>query len=314
MNPARTFFCGLAMGSAMSLGSCSGTAQEPSSLPATDEIADSESDAVVTIQQAQTSLIRNAFIASPIAGLVQSVDVQEGTSIAAGTVLVQLKRDLAEKEVRAATASLQAARLESDNDVNLRFAKRSLLVREHELRQSELANETYAGAVTEMELREIRLTVDQATLAIEQAERDLMVAQAAVIETEAAVAIAESKLQEHTIRTMVGGMVSEIDVQPGEWVEAGKPLVRVISLSELRVEGFVDGTKFGRELIGRTVKFAPKGMPAKSVIGRVTFVSPELHPVTGEVRMWATIDNRDESLGSGMQGVLTILPRSKTSE
>ncbi|MEM6473331.1 MAG: HlyD family efflux transporter periplasmic adaptor subunit, partial [Planctomycetota bacterium] len=201
---------------------------------------------------------------------------------------------------------------ESDNDVNLRFAKRSLQVRQQELLQSQLANETYAGAVSEMELREIRLTVDQATLAIEQAERDLMIAHANVNEKKAAVAIAATNLERHTVRTSVAGMVSEIETEPGEWVEAGKPLVRVISLKKLRVECFVDGTKYGRDLVGRKVKFAPKGMPKnKAVAGEVTFVSPELHPVTGQVRLWATIDNADETLGSGLQGSLTIRPAEK---
>ncbi|MEM6472880.1 MAG: biotin/lipoyl-binding protein, partial [Planctomycetota bacterium] len=158
MSPARTFFYGMAMGSAMSLGSCSSFGQEVTTSSVKAEKRSDPAVDRISVRNAQTSLIQNTFVASPIAGTVVSIEVQEGQRINDGTVLVRLKQDLAEKELSAARASLEAARLESDNDVNLRFAKRSLQVRQQELLQSQLANETYAGAVSEMELREIRLT------------------------------------------------------------------------------------------------------------------------------------------------------------
>ncbi|MEO1615193.1 MAG: HlyD family efflux transporter periplasmic adaptor subunit [Planctomycetota bacterium] len=275
---------------------------------ATPAAPQTDTEQELVIERAQTSLIQNAFIAAPLSGVVASVDVTEGQAVSRATPLIRLRSELAEKELIAARAALEAANLESDNDVNLRFARRSLQVREHELRQSQLANETYAGSVSEMELREIRLNVDQAVLAIEQAQRDLMVAAATAAEKEAAVGIAETNLDRHTLRTTVAGLVTEIDIQPGEWVEAGKPLVRIISLDSLRVECFVDGTSHGRDLVGRNVRFIPKGLAAQDLTasGTVTFVSPELHPVTGQVRLWATIENPNSKLGAGLQGRLII--------
>lgn len=258
-------------------------------------------------QNAQTSLIQNTFIAAPMSGVVSSVDVTEGQMIVRDATLVQLDGDLAKKEVVASQAALDAASLKSDNDVNLRYAKRTYQVREHELRQSQLANRRYEGAVSSMEMEEIRLQVDQAALAIEQAEHDLMVAAAESVEKEAALSIANTKLDHHTVRTRVAGMVTEIDVEPGEWVEAGKPMVRVISLDPLRVECFVDGREHGRELVGRGVQFVPKGWQSSQALeGRISFVSPEQHPVTGQVRLWATIANPGGKLGSGTPGSLTV--------
>lgn len=257
------------------------------------------------IDKAQTSLIKNAFIAAPMSGVVAAVNVTEGDLVAADAPLVRMQSDLAEKELVAAKAALDAARLESDNDVNLRYAKRTLEVRDHTLRQSRLANETYAGVVSEMDLEEIRLTVDQAALAIEQAHHDLMIAEAAAVEKEAAVAIAQTKLNRHTVRTGVTGMVAEIAVETGEWVEAGKPMVRIISLDPIRVECFVDGRRYGSDLVGRNVKFIPTGAAeSASLHGTVTFVSRELHPVTGQVRLWATLANPQGKIGAGASGRL----------
>ena len=55
-------------------------------------------------------------------------------------------------------------------------------------------------------------------------------------------------------------MITEIDVEPGEWVEAGKPIIRIISLDPLRAECFIDGRRFGSELVGHVVRFHPSSI------------------------------------------------------
>lgn len=279
-------------------------AAEPAKLPGNAPEAD-DSTEQISFERAQTSLIQNAFIAAPMAGVVANVPVREGDMVEIDTPLVRLSSELAEKELIAAEASLEAALMESDNDVDLRYARRTMEVRQNEMRQSKLANQTYAGAVSKMELEELRLQVDQAALAMEQADHDLRVAAAASVEKDAAVSIAKTKLDMHTVKTTVAGMVTEVDVEPGEWVESGKPIVRIISLDPIRVECLIDGRTHGRELVGRRVQFRPQGRD-DTLSGEITFISPELHPVTGQVRLWATIENPDGRMGSGMTGKLIV--------
>jgi macrolide-specific efflux system membrane fusion protein len=267
--------------------------------------------------EAQISLIQNTFIAAPIAGVVAKVDTSEGDVVKVGTSLIQLNAEQAETELLAARSAYEAARLESANDVDERYARRTLEVRQRELEQSQQANLNFLGTVSETEIEKLKLVVDQSALAIEQAEHKRLVASATAAEKQAAVRIAEAKLKKHTISATVSGMVTEIDVQPGEWVEAGKPVVRVISLDPLRAECFVDGREHGSELVGHVVKFYPRTSPAEQagnqavdqdavVTGSVVYVSPELHPVTGQVRLWATIPNPDLKVRSGMQGRLVV--------
>ncbi|MBI2477751.1 MAG: hypothetical protein HYV60_03615, partial [Planctomycetia bacterium] len=40
--------------------------------------------------------------------------------------------------------------------------------------------------------------------------------------------------------------------------------------------------------------------------GEVTFVSPEIHPVNGMVRVWVEIDNRAAALRPGLQATIKI--------
>ncbi|MFK8111105.1 MAG: efflux RND transporter periplasmic adaptor subunit [Rubripirellula sp.] len=278
---------------------CTGVlAQEPAS----------SKNSELEIENAQVSLIQNTFIAAPIPGVIAKVLVSEGDRVQAGHPLVQLDSEQAETELEAARAAYEALRLESDNDVDARYAKRTLAVREQELLQSVSANRQFPGSVSDTEIAKLQLVVDQSSLAIEQAEHDLMVAKANANEKLAAAKIVEARLRKHGVQSTVNGMVIEIDVEAGEWVEAGKPIVRVVSLNPMRIECFVDGRKHGSELTGRRVEFFPAGdaKSNKPLQGKVTFVSPELQAVTGQARLWATIENPDLSARAGMRGRLVI--------
>ena len=117
-------------------------------------------------------------------------------------------------------------------------------------------------------------------------------------------------LRKHGVQATVAGTVVEVAVEPGEWIEAGTPVVRIISLDPIRVECFVDGRVYGPELVGRGIEFfladnasAEAETPLR---GKVTFVSPELHPMTGQARLWATIDNPKLAARAGMRGRLVI--------
>jgi RND family efflux transporter MFP subunit len=266
----------------------------------------------IEIEAAQVSLIQNTLVAASISGVVASVHVHEGDPIGLDTPIAQLDDEQAETELEAAEAAYEAARLEADNDVDARYAQRTLEVRQRELQQSVDANRTYSGAVSETEIDKLRLVVDQSRLAIEQAEHQQQVATAKAIEKVAAVQIARTRLAKYQILAPVDGLVVEVSVEPGEWVEAGKPIARLISLDPIRVECFVDGRKHGGELVGRKVEFSysiddenPQGDSIK-LFGEVDFVSPELNPVTGQIRLWATIKNPNQRARAGMRGRLVI--------
>ncbi len=268
----------------------------------------------IKIPDAQVSLIQNAFIASPIAGVVQKVNVAEGASVKENQILIQLDAENVQTELDSAIAALKASEIESNSDVDARYARRAMESHIRELTQTEQANSRFAGAVSDTEIEKLRLVVDQAKLSIEQAEHKQQIAKAHTIEKESSVKIAKQRVADHAIRASVGGQVAEITVEPGEWVEVGKPLVRVISLDPIRIDCFIDGRKHGVEFLGREVEFVCSDLPTENgkpnrratFKGKVVFVSPELHPVTGQVRLWATVSNPEQKLRSGMRGEISI--------
>lgn len=283
-------------------------------------VALGQSNSSIEVAEAQVSLIQNTFVATSIAGIIDQVRVSEGDRVEAGDPLIQLDTELALTELEAAKAAHEAARLQTENDVNIRFAQRTMEVRQRELEQSHEANQLHPGTVSALEIGKQQLEVDQARLAIEQAEHDQLVTGAKVREKYAASRIAEAQLRRHGVTAPVRGVVVEVAVEPGEWVDTGKPLVRIISLDPIRVECFIDGTAFGDELVGCNVEFFPSrgqvdstSEDAAPLTGKVTFVSPEVHPVTGQARLWATVANPGFKVRSGRAGRLRIELPSATS-
>ncbi|MBB3206571.1 macrolide-specific efflux system membrane fusion protein [Rhodopirellula rubra] len=308
----------------------------------------SSAEEPVVIDQAQVLLIQNTTLATSIPGRIRAVEISEGDRVQVDQVIVRLDDRRARAEYEAAQASLRAAMIQAENSVNTRYAERTLEVRERELQQSDEANQRYAGSVTATEIDRLRLVIDQAELSVEQSEQERAVAEAAVAEKEAACELARLRIQEHAIASTIPGRAAEVFVQNGQWVEAGEPIARLISLDPIRVSGFVDGRHHDSSLVGRRVRFEidrpdqpsatkanssgtirernsiPSGVAADAsddepeddfeqgvdeaivLYGVVTFISPELNPVTSQVRVWATVENSRNQARPGMRGKLKI--------
>jgi macrolide-specific efflux system membrane fusion protein len=75
----------------------------------------------------------------------------------------------------------------------------------------------------------------------------------------------------------------------------------------LRAEGLVDAGRLQGDAASRPVLLTVQiGDQAVEYTGKIVFVSPEIDPVTGQVRVWAEIDNRDLQLRPGLQGSMVI--------
>ena len=142
-----------------------------------------------------------------------------------------------------------------------------------------------------------------------QAERDQGVARLRAELELARARISIVRSENMQIKAPFDGVVVQLVKEPGEWVNVGEPIARVIQLNQLRVEGLVDGRKYGTKIKrGQTATFSvvlPNGKSA-DFQGEVTFISPEIHPVNGLSRVWAEVENPQLILRPGLRGELKI--------
>lgn len=270
--------------------------------------------------EGQLSLIVDIDVPAEVVGRVAAVEVKEGEVIRQDQILVQLTDLRAKEDVVRAQSELEISHIERANDVERRYAQKNLDVQLQELARSTAANQMYDNSVSLTEVRRLELLVEQSRLSIEKAEQDQAAAAAHEGLKAAELRLAELNLGLHTISSPSNGMVVTVYRQPGEWVNAGDPVVRVVQLDHLRVEAFVAAEVPSELLLGRTATFVVARRRGLTVgesdavnisadtdyAGKVVFVSPELNPVTGQYRIWAEIDNRDGRLRPGMRGTLSV--------
>ncbi|MGD9723900.1 MAG: efflux RND transporter periplasmic adaptor subunit [Pirellulales bacterium] len=261
----------------------------------------------VQVSSVLVKLIEQVDVPAREAGALEKVTAREGDMVEAGASVAQIEDAAARFDKRHAELELAAARKEADSDVKVRFARKSLEVAEAELRRALDSERRFAKSVSQSELDHLRLSVQKTTLEIEQAQLEQDLAQAASELKQVDVDSAEHAIRQRHITAPLSGFIAEVNRHQGEWVEPGQPILRILRLDRLRAEGLASAGEVNGELKGRkatlTVEIA--GQPTEFV-GTVTYVSPEVDPVNGQVRIWAEIENPRLQLRPGLHGSMVI--------
>lgn len=262
----------------------------------------------IEIPSVLIKLIEQVDVPAREAGVLAAVDVREGQMVNEGDPLGRIVDTEAKIAEERAKIELEIAKKNAENDVNIRFARKSTEVAKAELRRSLDSVDKYAKSISDSELDRLRLVVERNTLEIEQAEYDLAVAEFTrqIKENEHRAAL--EKLRRRKITAPISGVVVDVHRRPGEWVEPGDAVVRILRIDRLRAEGFLDVAATARDLSGSPVRLIVNvpGRPETELPGELVFLSPEIDPVNSQIRIWAEIENRNLQLRPGMRARMII--------
>jgi len=287
-----------------------GAAPPPSTSPSSRLAAPAkQARREIEIASALVTLIEQADVPAREAGVLAAVNVCEGQMVEEGEVLAQIVDTEARIASDRAKIELDIAAKNAENDVNTRFAAKSVEVARAELRRSEESIRKYPKSISESEMDRLRLVVQRAELEVEQAEHEFDVAGFTRKIKENECRSAEEKVERHRITAPISGMVVQVNRRRGEWVEPGENVLRILRLDRLRAEGFLDA----RHLTGdaddwqATLTIDLPGGAGAKLPGKVVFVSPEIDPVNSQVNIWVEIDNEELRVRPGMRAKMTIL-------
>ena len=264
----------------------------------------------IQIDSAQLTLIEHANVSASEPGVLSLLAVKEGETVEEGRPLAKIDdRDVKMIHARA-EVELQFARVLAENDIKTRFAKLAVDVANSELARAKESNAKFPKSVSQTELDRLKLMADKAVLEVEQAVLDRQQAQMTLAIKQQDLNRAALALERRTIAAPFPGMVVEWKKQHGEWVEPGTPIMRLIRLNRLRAEAFITLRNSPQKLVGRGVTFLIDGetKTPQKFAGKLVYVSPEIDPVNGQVRIWAEIENNDLNLRPGQSGRLQIGP------
>ncbi len=244
-------------------------------------------------------------------GVLATIDVEEGSTVEAGQTLASLDDRAARIALQQASLEREQALAKASNQLRLQYADKALEVARAEIKRSAESNEQFANSISRSQLDVERLTAEKLELERQQAEHDLALAKFELRLKETAVEAARLDLELHAVRAPFAGVVSLIRARAGEWVEPGAPVLRLVAIDRLRAEGFAPAAAATTKLVGAQVQFTLADDDADQasqppISGTLRFVSPEIDPVSRQVRVWAEIDNHDRALRPGQQGRLVV--------
>jgi HlyD family secretion protein len=191
---------------------------------------------------------------------------------AAQAALAALEAGSRPQEIAAAAATVRSAEAERDR-ARLDFA-----------RQQELRNKD-AIADRELETAQAGLKVAEAHTA-EAAEHlqlvregpraeDIAQGRARAEQARAAVAFAETQLDNTRLVSPLTGVVLSHNIEPGEYVSPGTPVVTVADLAHVWVRAYLNQTDLGRVRHGQQVAVHTDTFPGKTYEGTIGFIASE---------------------------------------
>jgi macrolide-specific efflux system membrane fusion protein len=252
------------------------------------------------LERCLVSLVEEAKVPAREPGVLVELTVREGATVRRGDVIAKIDDDQPQMEKRKAKAEHDQAVAKAESDVDVRYSVAAEQVAEAEHKKALESHAKVPGSVTEVERARLMLNERKSELQIEQAELERRMAALAAASKGVELEAAENAIERRLIKSPLDGVVVQIFPHQGEWMQPGDPLARVVRADKLRVEGYVDSSRFGPEEVRDrpvTVEVTLADNRRESFAGRIVFTSP-LVESGGDYRVFAEVENR-QAPGSG---------------
>lgn len=255
-------------------------------------------------------LIEQVEVPARETGVLAAVEVSEGQMVEEGQLLARIEDTEARTAAGRVKIEVEVARVNAENEINVRFARKSVEVAKAELRRSLDSNARYAKSISESELDRLKLLVEKGDLEIEQAQHEFRIAGFNRQIKENEMQAAQQRLERHRLMAPLSGVIVQVSRHRGEWVKPGDSVVHILRLDRVRAEGFLKAEQLAPDLQGRpvTLRVDLPGQPGQEFRGKIVFVDPQIDPVNAQVRVWAEVENRQLRLRPGMRAAMTMAP------
>jgi HlyD family secretion protein len=190
-------------------------------------------------------------VRSRIAGIIETVHIEDGDDVEKEQPLVEIERDLLESSVREVRAALEEARVEH------RFAKIAL-DRSQELEKG--------GAASQQKFDDARTRYERA--------------HANVARAQARLENLSTQLSYATVRSPMAGRILRVYIEEGTAVSpvtavtGGTPLLSLAGTDKLFLEGLVDENEVARVVLAQPARIRTEAYADRSFEGVVTDIAP----------------------------------------
>src|SRR3989339_692852 len=156
------------------------------------------------------------------------------------------------------------------------------------------------AAVTALQLSRSKLNRAKPLLNQAISAQDFETLKADVESKEAALKTAQAALNQKEIDAPFAGVLGAFNVQEGDYVNAGDPLVTLVNTQELQAVYHISEQYLPTLAEGQLAKIIVNAYPNKTFYGTVDFISPTVDPTTRSIEVHALVDNKQGLLSPGM--------------
>ena len=247
-------------------------------------------------------------------GRVTQIFTQAGDRLKPGDEILRLSPNRSEAAMSAAKATVAAARA-SKNSAQAQWRSSQARVAELNadmaLQNAEferISSLVAEGALSQQSLDQVIRDRDAAKAALNSARQQVIANEAVIRETEASLDQADAQVQsveedlkDTTLKAPIAGIVADLAVKQGDYVEAGDTLTTITDNRSLEIDLPIPVEYRDRLRLGLTVElrnYATEAVMAKGTIG---FISPTVDATTQSILAKAKIQNPDGILRDAQQ-------------
>ena len=262
---------------------------------------------------------QTVVLSSQVPGQIAELNVEEGQTVEANAAVVRLDTRIAEAELAKARAMLDQARANlsllergplreevdairedaRNADATARSAQSKMEALEPLYQKGEISNVQYEQAKSNLEgARALGAAAEAKRKLLEAGTRPetLAEARAQVAAAEAGVKAEELAVGLSLITSPIGGVVTELPVRKGMYVQPGTTLATIMDLTCLFVQFRIPTDQLTNMHDGARVTIGPLSDPNQTYAGSVTRIGKAADAATGDVMGYAVIANPDLSL------------------
>ena len=254
------------------------------------------------VASGRVRVVTRVQLTAQAAGRVRQVSFREGHRVHPGDLLVQID----DSQARAAVAEARAAVAQARGRVQ-QLREVSAIVADEQVREADanfaraesefnrLEALTRAGAIAVRELDEARraLEVARAARSAARAQQqgaapqgaDARVALSALREGEARLAAAEVRLAETRVVAAQDGVILARNVDPGDIVRVGDPLLELAGDDETEVVIEPDERNLAWLRVGQPGKASAEAYPKHIFDAQITYIAPAVDPRRGSIEV-----------------------------